>query len=200
MLKTIITGVTAYISTSLDYLLILMMIFGSVKPHQRRLVYWGDLLGTGILVATSLFIALVLRLVPAEWVLGLLGLIPVLMGIKLVLAGEHDDDSVVASRFKPANIISSVALITVATCGADNIGVYVPLFASQTIYATGITLVTFFVMLTLVCWLGAQLGRLPFVARILESTGRWLTAAVYVGIGVYILLENGTITHIFGLA
>ncbi|WP_082405425.1 cadmium resistance transporter [Lacticaseibacillus pantheris] len=133
-----------YISTSLDYLLILMMIFGSVKPHQRRLVYWGDLLGTGILVATSLFIALVLRLVPAEWVLGLLGLIPVLMGIKLVLAGEHDDDSVVASRFKPANIISSVALITVATCGADNIGVYVPLFASQTIYATGITLVTFF--------------------------------------------------------
>ncbi|WP_263849778.1 CadD family cadmium resistance transporter [Lacticaseibacillus pantheris] len=55
-------------------------------------------------------------------------------------------------------------------------------------------------MLTLVCWLGAQLGRLPFVARILESTGRWLTAAVYVGIGVYILLENGTITHIFGLA
>lgn len=195
MLKIILTGVTAYISTSLDYLLILMMIFGSVKPNQRHLVYWGDLLGTSILVAISLFVALVLRLVPAEWVLGLLGLIPILMGMKLALAGEADDDNAVSSRLKQASIISSVALITVATCGADNIGVYVPLFASQTLQATALTLVTFLVMLTLFCWIGAQLGRMPLVARLLEHAGRWLTAAVYIGIGGYILFENGTISH-----
>lgn len=198
MLKIILTAVSAYISTSLDYLLILMVIFGSVKVNQRRLVYWGDLLGTSVLVAVSLFIALVLRLVPAEWVLGLLGLIPIFMGIKLALAGEDDDDDAVSSRLKQASIVSSVALITVATCGADNIGVYVPLFASQTLQATAITLATFLVMLTLFCWIGAQLGRLPFVARILENAGRWLTAAVYIGIGVYILFENGTISHFMG--
>lgn len=198
MLKIILTGVTAYISTSLDYLLILMVIFGLVKPNQRRLVYWGDLLGTGILVAVSLFVALVLRLVPAEWVLGLLGLIPIFMGIKLAVAGEDEDDDAVSSRLKQASIVSSVVLITVATCGADNIGVYVPLFASQTIQATVITLVTFLVMLTLFCWIGAQLGRLPFVASLLEHAGRWLTAAVYVGIGCFILWESGTITHFLG--
>jgi cadmium resistance transport/sequestration family protein len=195
MLKVVLTGVTAYISTSLDYLLILMVIFGSVKPNQRRLVYWGDLLGTSILVAVSLFVALVLRLVPAEWILGLLGLIPIFMGAKLALAGEDDDDDAVSGRLKQASIVSSVALITVATCGADNIGVYVPLFASQTLQATTITLVTFLVMLTLFCWIGAQLGRLPLIAQILESAGRWLTAAVYIGIGAYILFENGTISH-----
>lgn len=197
MWKIILTGVTAYLSTSLDYLLILMVIFGAVKPHQRRLVYWGDLLGTSILVTVSLFIACVLRLVPAEWLLGLLGIIPILMGVRLALAGEDDDEAAVASRFKPARIVSSVALITVATCGADNIGVYVPLFASQSLQATAITLLTFLVMLTLFCWLGAQLGRLPLVAATLERAGRWLTAAVYIGIGGFILLENGTITHFF---
>jgi cadmium resistance transport/sequestration family protein len=197
MLKIILTGVTAYISTSLDYLLILMMIFGSVKPAQRRLVYWGDLLGTAILVAASLFIALVLRLVPAEWVLGLLGLIPIFMGIKLAVAGEDDDDDAVSSRLKQASIVSSVALITVATCGADNIGVYVPLFAAQTLQATVITILTFWVMLTIFCWIGSQLGRLPLVARALEHTGRWLTAVVYIGIGLYILWESGTFAHFF---
>jgi cadmium resistance transport/sequestration family protein len=197
MLKIILTGVTAYISTSLDYLLILMMIFGSVKPAQRRLVYWGDLLGTAILVAASLFIALVLRLVPAEWVLGLLGLIPIFMGIKLAVAGEDDDDDAVSSRLKQASIVSSVALITVATCGADNIGVYVPLFAAQTLQATVITILTFWVMLTIFCWIGSQLGRLPLVARTLEHAGRWLTAVVYIGIGLYILWESGTFAHFF---
>jgi cadmium resistance transport/sequestration family protein len=174
-----------------------MVIFGTVKPHQRHLVYWGDLLGTSILVAASLFMAFVLKLVPAEWVLGLIGLIPIYMGLKLLIKGEDDDDDAIASRLKQANVVLSVAMITVATCGADNIGVYVPLFAAQTWSSIVIILVTFFVMLSLFCFIGAQLGRLPVIATGLERWGRWITSVVYIGIGCFILIESGTITHFF---
>jgi cadmium resistance protein CadD (predicted permease) len=80
MLNTIITGVTAYISTSLDYLLILLVVFGGTPKHQRGLVYVGDLVGTSILVGISLILAYALGFVPQPWLLGLLGPDPGLHG------------------------------------------------------------------------------------------------------------------------
>ncbi|WPQ30013.1 cadmium resistance transporter [Lacticaseibacillus paracasei] len=149
MLNDIVTGVTAYIATSLDYVVILMIIFGTVAREDRRLVYFGDLFGTGILVAASLLMAFVLKLVPEEWILGLLGLIPIGMGLKLLLFGEDDDDSVITERMgRQTNVVLNVAIITIATCGTDNIGIYVPMFAQMFITSTGTVLIVFLLMLS----------------------------------------------------
>jgi len=122
-MKTILTGVTAYISTGLDYLIILMVIFGRVKHQDRWLVLIGDFLGTIILVGSSLAISFFLGFVPAPWLLGFLGLIPIYLGIKLWVAGDDDDtDDIAAKVADPKRLIWSVALITMATCGADNVG------------------------------------------------------------------------------
>lgn len=131
MLRPILTGVTDYISTGLDYLVILMIIFSRVKPQDRWLVLIGDFIGTLILVGSSLALAFFLGFVPTPWVLGLLGLIPIYLGIKLGLQGDDDDVAAVERRVsQPRGLIASVVLITVATCGADNIGIYVPLFTT----------------------------------------------------------------------
>jgi len=193
----ILTGITAYISTSIDYLIILMVIFGSVNRKERRLVYWGDLLGTSVLVAASLVMAFILGFVPQEWVLGLLGIIPVLMGLRLLISGESDDDEVVESQMKKRrNIIMNVAIITIATCGADNIGIYVPIFAQSTAQTLTVILITFFFMLSLFCYVGYLLIKIPKVAEILERYGMYITAIVYIGLGLYIMFESGTIQHI----
>ncbi|MCI1892153.1 MAG: cadmium resistance transporter [Schleiferilactobacillus harbinensis] len=198
MIKTIITGVTAYISTSIDYLLILMVVFGSTPKKQRWLVYFGDLLGTSILVGTSLLLAFALGLVPATWLLGLLGLIPVGMGLKLLIWGDDDSDSEVDDALrKHRSIILKVALITVVTCGADNIGIYVPLFTQIEHSAIPVILVTFLVMLTLFCLSGYLISRIPKVAGALEQYGRYVTAVVYILIGLDVLWDGGTLQHIF---
>ncbi|MFD1418530.1 cadmium resistance transporter [Companilactobacillus keshanensis] len=198
MLKAILTGVTAYISTSIDYLIILMVIFGSTKPKQKWLVYFGDILGTSILVISSLIMAFVLGFIPQEWVLGFLGLIPILMGLKLLFFGENDDDDAVENGMnRRSNVIINVALITVATCGADNIGIYVPIFVQSSVSSLIIILITFFFMLTLFCYIGYLLVRIPKVADILEKWGKYITAIVYIGIGLFILIESGTFEHIF---
>jgi len=193
----ILTGITAYISTSIDYLIILMVIFGSVNRKERWLVYWGDLLGTSVLVAASLVMAFILGFVPQEWLLGLLGIIPVLMGLRLLISGESDDDEVVESQMKKRrNIIMNVAIITIATCGADNIGIYVPIFAQSTVQTLAVILITFFFMLSLFCYVGYLLIKIPKVAEILERYGMYITAIVYIGLGLYIMFESGTVQHL----
>ncbi|BAX69172.1 cadmium resistance transporter [Latilactobacillus sakei] len=197
MQTAILTGITAYISTSIDYLIILMVIFGSVNRKERWLVYWGDLLGTSVLVAASLVMAFILGFVPQEWLLGLLGIIPVLMGLRLLISGESDDDEVVESQMKKRrNIIMNVAIITIATCGADNIGIYVPIFAQSTVQTLAVILITFFFMLSLFCYVGYLLIKIPKVAEILERYGMYITAIVYIGLGLYIMFESGTVQHL----
>lgn len=200
MLNTIITGVTAYISTSLDYLLILMVVFGGTPKHQRGLVYVGDLVGTSILVGISLILAYALGFVPQPWLLGLLGLIPVYMGIRLLLGEEEDaDEKVDAAMAQHMNVIWKVALITVTTCGADNISIYVPLLTQLNQGALPLLLMTFLVMLTLFCATGLLLSRIPQIAHLLDRYGRYITAAVYCLIGFGVLWEGGTVQHLLHL-
>ncbi|MFD1318114.1 CadD family cadmium resistance transporter [Loigolactobacillus zhaoyuanensis] len=199
--QLILSGATAYISTSIDYLIILMLIFSRTKTRKQQLsVYIGDLLGTGILVLSALILATMLHFIPAEWVLGLLGLIPVIMGLKLLISGEDDNDDVVHETLaKRRGLVLNVALITIATCGADNIGIYVPFFVTLSSAAFIVVLITFLVMLTLFCFVGYLLVKVPVVAALLEKYGRWITATVYILIGLYIMLESGTFTKLFTL-
>ncbi|AVL00002.1 cadmium resistance transporter [Pediococcus inopinatus] len=199
--KIILSGATAYISTSIDYLIILMLIFSQVRSHKQRwAVYLGDLLGTGTLVLAALILAFILHLVPAEWVLGILGIIPILMGLKLLIKGEEDTDDIVHETLSShRGLMLNVATITIATCGADNIGIYVPFFVTLSPSAIVIVLLTFLVMLTLFFIAGYSLVKVPIIAGILEKYGRWLTAAVYILIGLYIMVESGTLTKFLSL-
>ena len=200
MMKTILTGVTAYISTGLDYLIILMVIFARVKHRDRWLVLIGDFLGTIVLVGSSLLIAFFLGFVPAPWLLGFLGLIPIYLGIKLWVQGDDDDtDAIAAKVANPKRLIGQVALITMATCGADNVGIYVPIFTTVAPNTIPLILLTFAVMVVIFWEIGYRLACLPKVADVLEKQGRYITVAVYILIGLYIMYDSGTFQHLLQL-
>lgn len=201
MLTLIFSGVTAYISTSIDYLVILMLIFCRASSKNERLtVYLGDLLGTSVLVIISLILAFVLHFIPATWLLGILGLIPIIMGMKLIVNGEENTDTVVNQKLNARRgFLLNVAMITIATCGADNIGIYVPFFVTLSVSGILIVLLTFTVMLTIFCYLGYLLAKVPVIAKSLEKYGRWITAAVYILLGLYIMFESGTFNKLFSI-
>ncbi|TGD19863.1 CadD family cadmium resistance transporter [Levilactobacillus suantsaiihabitans] len=200
MMKTILTGVTAYISTGLDYLIILMVIFARVKHQDRWLVLIGDFLGTIVLVGSSLLIAFFLGFVPAPWLLGFLGLIPIYLGIKLWVQGDDDDtDAIAAKVANPKRLIGQVALITMATCGADNVGIYVPIFTTVAPNTIPLILLTFAVMVVIFWEIGYRLACLPKVSDVLEREGRYITVAVYILIGLYIMYDSGTFQHLLRL-
>lgn len=197
MVSSILTAITAYTSTSIDYLVILMLIFTSLKPRERWLVYWGDLLGTTVLVLVSLFITQFLKMVPQAWILGLLGIVPMIMGIKLIIWGEHGEDEVLQKGLnRHTDIIANVAIITIATCGADNIGIYVPLFAQNSAADIAIILLTFSFMLSIFCYIGFVLTKIPVISEHLERYSRYLTGIIYFYLGLYILWESGTLLQL----
>lgn len=197
MLQTVISGITAYISTSIDYIIILMIIFSKAKTKKDHAsIYFGDLLGTTVLVSGALLMAFALNFVPQEWILGFLGLIPIYMGIKLLVKGEEDNDEVVSSSLKKYNLLISTAFITIATCGADNLGIYTPLFVSQSFQQVLLTLVVFFIMLNVFFFLGWMFSSIPTVEKVLEKYGTWISAIVYILLGLFIMVESGTIQHI----
>ena len=52
----------------------------------------GNSLGTGLLVGASLVAAYVVNFVPEEWMVGLLGLIPIYLGIRFAIVGEGEEE------------------------------------------------------------------------------------------------------------
>ncbi len=57
-----------------------------------RDIYIGQYVGSVTLIVISLFFAFVLNYVPEKWILGLLGLIPIYLGIKVAIYGDSDGE------------------------------------------------------------------------------------------------------------
>lgn len=104
MVQTIITAAILYIATAVDLLVILLIFFARAKTRKEyRDIYIGQYLGSMILILVSLFLAFVLNYVPEKWILGLLGLIPIYLGIKVAIyddcEGEKEQKRIKRKRF-----------------------------------------------------------------------------------------------------
>lgn len=199
MIKTIITGIVLYASTAIDLLVILMLLFSKYRSTKhKQQIYIGQFLGSYTLIAISLFFALVLHYVPAKWILGFLGLIPIGFGIKYILSDEDEAaevDEKIEQR-KDKNLIATVALITVASCGSDNIGLFVPYFVSLTIEQLITTFIVFTFCIFILVYLGDKFSCVKIVKKLLDKFGNWIMAIIYIGLGMMIILESDTISHL----
>ena len=89
--QTIISAIGVYISTSIDYLIILFILFAQLSQNKQKWhIYAGQYLGTGLLVGASLVAAYIVNFVPEEWMVGLLGLIPIYLGIRFAISPKAD--------------------------------------------------------------------------------------------------------------
>ncbi|SUA25002.1 cadmium resistance protein [Neisseria gonorrhoeae] len=156
-------------------------------------IYLGQFLGSVSLILLSLLFAFVLDYIPSKEILGLLGLIPIFLGLKVLLLGDSDGESIAKEGLRKdnKNLIFLVAMITFASCGADNIGVFVPYFTTLNLANLIVALLTFLVMIYLLVFL-PKIGTSPFCRRNFGKYSRWFVAVVYLGLGIYILIENNS--------
>ncbi|WP_079762329.1 CadD family cadmium resistance transporter, partial [Neisseria meningitidis] len=178
-----------------DLLIILMLFFAKRKSRKDIInIYLGQFLGSVSLILLSLLFAFVLDYIPSKEILGLLGLIPIFLGIKVLLLGDSDGEAIAKEGLRKdnKNLIFLVAMITFASCGADNIGVFVPYFTTLNLANLIVALLTFLVMIYLLVFSAQKLAQVPSVGETLEKYSRWFVAVVYLGLGVYILIENNS--------
>ena len=197
MLRTIIAGVVTYWSTAIDLLIILMLFFAKVKDKKGvRDIYIGQFLGSGLLILVSLFFAVILHYVPDKRLLGFLGIIPVFLGIKALILGDSDGEKMANEKLKDTNqnnLIKTLIFITIVSCGADNVGLFVPYFISLALPKLLITLIVFLIMIFLLVFIAQKSVSIPTVGTVLEKYSRWFIGIVYIFIGGSVLIENGSI-------
>ena len=202
MIQTIVTAAILYIATAVDLLVILLIFFAKAKTKKEyRDIYIGQYVGSVTLIVVSLFFAFVLNYVPEKWILGLLGLIPIYLGIKVAIYGDSDGEKRAKKELNEkglSKLVGTIAIITIASCGADNIGVFVPYFVTLSVTNLFITLFVFLILIFFLVFTAQKLANIPGVGEIVEKFSRWIMAVIYIALGLFIIIENDTIQTILG--
>jgi cadmium resistance protein CadD (predicted permease) len=184
-----------YASTNLDDLLILAVFFADPRVRVGAVVA-GRFIALAGLVLASGAAALLALAVPEEWI-ALLGFVPLILGVRLLLAlfrgrsdGDSEEDEAAArvqkaSRSGFAAQMLAVAGVSLANDG-DNLGVYIPLFAA-TPSAMPLYVVVFAVMTLVFCALGYLVVNNPLIGRYIRRYGDVLLPVVLIPLGLFIL-------------
>lgn len=197
--QTIISAIGVYISTSIDYLIVLIILFAQLSQNKRKWhIYAGQYLGTGLLVGVSLVAAYVVNFVPEAWMVGLLGLIPIYLGIRFAIVGEgeeEEEEEEIIERLeqsKANQLFWTVTLLTIAS-GGDNLSIYIPYFASLDWAQTLVALLVFAIGEIIFCKLSQVLSSIPLISETIEKYTRIIVPLVFIPLGLYIMYESGTI-------
>ena len=196
--QTIISAIGVYISTSIDYLIVLIILFAQLSQNKQKWhIYAGQYLGTGLLVGVSLVAAYVVNFVPEAWMVGLLGLIPIYLGIRFAIVGEgeEEEEEEIIERLeqsKATQLFWTVTLLTIAS-GGDNLGIYIPYFASLDWAQTLVALLVFAIGVIIFCELSRVLSSIPLISETIEKYTRIIVPLVFIPLGLYIMYESGTI-------
>lgn len=192
-MEILLTSITAFASTNIDDLFILTLFFGNKKIKQHQIIA-GQFLGIITLIAVSLLGSLIGLVIDPAYI-GLLGLVPIYLGLKGVWQltrrnVTNDPDQQVKTR---GNNILAVAGITFAN-GGDNIGIYTPLFAIRGWTDTAAMVSVFLIMTFFWCMIARYFTKHPIVAAAVDKYGHIVTPFVLVLLGIYILYESNTIS------
>lgn len=188
MITTIFTAAAVYVATGIDYLVILILLFSQIKKGQAKHIWIGQYIGTAIIIVVSLLVALgVSWLVPEQWVLGLLGLIPLYLGIRIWVKGEEEgEESDILSLFSSDRfnqLYLTVAFIVLAS-SADDFSIYIPYFTALDTVGILIAIIVFLIMVGVLCYVSYRLASLDFVSEKIEKYERWIVPIVFIGLGI----------------
>jgi cadmium resistance transport/sequestration family protein len=199
----LVQGSIAFVATNLDDIVVLMVFFAQVNASFRPWqIVTGQYLGFGILVILSLPGYFGGVLLPSYWI-GWLGLLPLGIGLKMLFTPSDESEKatqvIELSRnrrqhllaFLPPQVLQ-VAAVTVAN-GGDNLGIYIPLFASKNLMGLLIILGTFLLLVGVWCYLAWRLVKQPMISRVLAEYGDRLIPWVLMALGGYIMYQSGII-------
>jgi cadmium resistance protein CadD (predicted permease) len=178
-------GAAVFAATNIDDLFVLMVFFADPAFPARQVIL-GQYLGILALVALSLLGALAALVIPARLV-GLLGLLPLAIGLKKLLdLRKPADEGEPAAPAERRLRFLTIALVTFSN-GGDNIGVYVPLFATRAREEVAFLVGLFAVLVALWCAVSYLLVRRTAVGKPIRRFGHLLLPFVLIALGLSIL-------------
>lgn len=194
-----------FISTEIDDFLVFVVLFASQKNlKSRALIFSGRFFAVILTAVLSAFASSLLSRIP-HFYLRFFGLVPLFIGgfhIFSIFKKDDDDDkdfcknrenSSERERSKKdfsaaVSLFFSAFLLTLASSG-DNAGIYIPFFldfdfSEKILVILEIVFLNFFWTL-----FQAKSASLPFVEKIVRKTGKILVPAVFILLGISVLVD-----------
>ncbi|NEQ19335.1 MAG: transporter, partial [Microcoleus sp. SIO2G3] len=187
LISTLVIGISAAFATTFDDNVYLTAFFGKVnRTFRPKHIVLGEFVGFTALVLASLPGFFGGLIIPSTWI-GLLGFLPIAIGISQLMSREDEGEAVqtVSMNFtgtKPHRHKKSlwatlrdpqtyrVSAVTIAN-GGNNIGIYVPLFASSNLPSLGVILCVCYVTVGVWCCLSYFMTRNPLMAPLITRYG-----------------------------
>ena len=199
LLTPILQAIGLFVATNIDDIIVLSLFYarGAGQRGTTRKILLGQYLGFGGILRAAVVISLGARSFLPEDALPYFGLIPLALGLYAAWRawrnrGDDDDDEAKVAD-KQVGVLT-VAAVTFAN-GGDNIGVYVPVFATASTTAIIAYCLVFLALVGLLVLAAKYVATRRPIAEILERWEHILFPLVLIGLGIVILLEGGA----FGL-
>lgn len=190
MIGTVIIAAIAFAATNIDEVFVLLAFFANPKTKGSDVVV-GSCIGMAILViAAMLLSAVCAALIPNN--LGLLGALPILVGLRQLLTvwtGASGETVDIPPGAGTVEVVELVAIRTVAN-GADNVAVYIPLFAGQSRETAILTCLVFAILGGAWCFGARMTVERPKIAVPISRWGRWITPAVLISLGIFVFFSS----------
>ena len=183
----------AFVGTNLDNLILLVAFLSRYRLHTR-VVIAGYISGMALIGALCFLIAKVGDVIPVQY-LGLLGVIPILIGLKalyqLFLPEQTRQADKLVSVENHRAVFTSV-LITQFANGADSIITFSLILADSKASLDIPILLTFLAMSAVFAGLAYYLVSHRKVSEVLNRLGHYVTPFILIFVGIYILSNTAT--------
>lgn len=191
----ILSALLSYVGTSIDHIIVLILLFNQTQHRKRDdlSIISAVFVGFTLIVLVSLAARFGLSLFEPEWI-GLLGLIPIGLGIRVLFKPVDDEqeakEKISHSFSKHQSQFISVFFLMLAF-GGDNLGVYIPLFASLNWLEIAVTLFIYYSLTGIMLAAAYKISEIRQINHFIEKYEHWLVSSVFILLGLFILFENG---------
>ena len=177
-----------FLAVNLDFFFILLLMLDKYKLKD---VIIGYLSGVLILVITSYFAGQILAMFLPEWILGVLGILPIWMAI-------HDSDEDPNNQKQRSPIIT-VLVTYLSVCAGCNLSIFLPILTNVSMIHFLEVLIYVGIFTVIIVCLLKLIGNIPVVKAFMTKYSEILMKIVYIGVGLYVFWDSGLISHLIKL-
>jgi cadmium resistance protein CadD (predicted permease) len=176
----------AFMATNLDNLVLLVALFGRYSDRRHEVMF-GYLTGMLIIVAATYYVGKLAGTAPVQY-LGLLGILPVLIGL-IAIVRLFRNKGVVRDPVVPGagSTAAAATLLTQLGNSTDTIITYGVLFSDSNDLGDHLVLASFVGMALLFVMVAHQALRHPWLSRPVQLYGHYITPLILITVGMYVL-------------
>jgi cadmium resistance protein CadD (predicted permease) len=182
----------AFIGTNVDNALVTVAMVAAAPPERASRLALGQAIGFLVLVVVAGATAIALFELSTR-VIGLLGLVPLALGLRGLSALRHRAGASRVSRRAVGSGLTSAAVVTIGA-GGDNLAAYIPLFRVAGPTSVSATVFVFVVGEVLLSLLILRVGLHPRTRTVAMRVGELASPLLLCLVGALIIWRAGTLS------